>query len=659
MLADNLEIGSVLPTNSGGDAYVVKRISLDHSWAACWVRRDDEDYILNIYRRWRRDYDEKTRERQREWLRYEIACGSQFSDFLCPIDAIQESDNLFGRLTEPIPEGFVSFADVMAQPDLIPSYARRIDICLSMASAFHELHRKCGRCFRYIDYKRILVNPASGRVMFFVGDDLSIDGSYVGDCGLTELMAPERFIARLMGSASQLSDLHSLGVLVFQLLFQQHPLFVGEPRSDLWDLGFGQGFIFEPDTLNNPLIESPDSDVAKKWRSMPQHMRELFCRAFSYGALWVPEARPPVVEWMRELARLRAEVVRCGCGNEVILDGAKGRACDKCGAMCAGEYDLLLPGVKVPVSYDMHVYRCQIDRACGAERALELQARVAEPKYGGKNLAIHNVSDGLWKAMLNDCELTVQPGQDAPVMDGLGLEILGEVVQVCRHVEVERPVLDLFFVVETSGWMNGKPVKVVSRVLQEALRNMRVDGELNERVRIRVSILKFSSRAFWITPNGPQDLESVWVTGLTAGGNIELGAALSALDAKLLSVGYDDGPAHYLGPVVFFIGGGWPTDDYRSALQLLRQNEWFAKAARIGFGIGRVPARDVFIELTETPKTVMCTSDYNVFVKLLMRVTYLVCKRLSVLQFATAQDVAIEAIAEAVRLVEGADAIVK
>ena len=383
------------------------------------------------------------------------AHGSPLSEFLNPVDAMQEADELFGCLTGPMPEDFVSFADVMAQPSLIPSYVRRIDMCLSMASAFHKLHGKCGCCFRYIDYNRVLVNPTSGLVMFVGGEDLTTEGSLVGDCGLTELMAPERFIARLMGSASQLSDLHSLGVLVFQLLFQQHLLYTGEQESSLLDLGFGQGFVFDPETLRNDLIESPDDDTMQKWFCMPQHMKDFLRRAFSHDALHCPAVRPPVVEWMRELARLRAEVVQCRCGNEVVLDGAKGRACDKCGELCAGEYDLVLPGVKVPVSRDMQVYRCQVDCACGAERALELEARVAGPKYGGKNLAIHDVSHGSWKAMLKGCELTVQPGQSAPVMDGLGLEILGEVVQVYRHVEVERPVFGL--VLRSGGeWVDAR-----------------------------------------------------------------------------------------------------------------------------------------------------------------------------------------------------------
>ena len=181
-----------------------------------------------------------------------------------------------------------------------------------------------------------------------------------------------------------------------------------------------------------------------------------------------------------------------------------------------------------------------------------------------------------------------------------------------------------------------------------------MDEELDKHVRIRVAVLRYNTNCHWITPNGPRDLDSLWFTRLNAGGNIMLGAALTALDAKLFTVGYDDDSAHYLGPVVFFIGGGWPQDDYISALEDLRQNEWFAKAARIAFGIDRRPARDVLLELTESSKTVLCTSDYSVFAELLMQVTRLVCKRLSVPQFA-----AIEAIAEAVRLVEGADGIVK
>ena len=93
----------------------------------------------------------------------------------------------------------------------------------------------------------------------------------------------------------------------------------------------------------------------------------------------------------------------------------------------------------------------------------------------------------------------------------------------------------------------------------------------------------------------PLDAFDDWAP-LDAGGLTDLGAAFTELNEKLSKNGFmDRGSASsgFYAPVIILLSDGGPTDDYLSALKVLKQNKWYKSALKIAIAIGEDANRDV------------------------------------------------------------------
>ena len=67
-------------------------------------------------------------------------------------------------------------------------------------------------------------------------------------------------------------------------------------------------------------------------------------------------------------------------------------------------------------------------------------------------------------------------------------------------VEVARRTMTLFFLVDTSGSMDGSKIGTLNSAVEEVIPEIRkISGE-NADAAIKIAVLKFSSGARWITP---------------------------------------------------------------------------------------------------------------------------------------------------------------
>ena len=190
-----------------------------------------------------------------------------------------------------------------------------------------------------------------------------------------------------------------------------------------------------------------------------------------------------------------------------------------------------------------------------------------------------------------------------PNMDGLGA--------------VMRPDLHVFYVLDTSGSMQNKPIGVLNRAMDETVEALKQVAARNSDANVKIAVLEFNSTCRWINPDGPEYLQDFFWQDLVAAGKTEVGAALRELDSKLSRSAFLNSMTSAFLPVIIFMTDGFATDDYETELARIMRNQWFAKATRVGFAIGRNPDTEMIAKLVGSSEAVIRTDDLGVFARLL------------------------------------------
>ncbi len=146
-----------------------------------------------------------------------------------------------------------------------------------------------------------------------------------------------------------------------------------------------------------------------------------------------------------------------------------------------------------------------------------------------------------------------------------------------------RP-LQFFWLADCSGSMaaDGK-IQALNNAVREALPHLRLVAADNPFAQMTVRTLAFSTGARWHQGEA-QPIERMTWSDLVADGFTDLGAALTELAAQLH---VPPMPARALPPAIVLISDGQPTDDWERGLELLMNEPWGARAARIAVAIGR------------------------------------------------------------------------
>lgn len=408
-----------------GDICVISEIGGGSQGDVYKIRYNGEDKALKWYRG-NSFYD---RDKFIINLRKNVMRGAPSDEFLWPIDFTDEmEDGCFGYVMDLCPHGFCQADDVLLRPSLFPSFKRAIDVCLNVVHAFRRLHT-AGYVYRDISAGNFFINPKNGRVLICDNDNVAPEGSDSGIRGTPRFMAPEIVVNN--EEPTEKSDRHSLSVIIFYLLLTQHPLegrladiFDAETQRRLY--GTHPLFIFDPQDRSN----APRQAVCNAcviWDSLPAHMREMFVRAFSHDALMQPSHRPTEIEWIRQLVRLRSEVVTCPeCGrSELFLQDARPVRCDHpaCGCMASVPLRLELPIMRyaLPVVDDMRIYSCQTNIVSDALTALDPVLWVRT--MGDGSFAMKNNSRRPWGVTAGGRTYDVAAGQAIAVRPGMELSL--------------------------------------------------------------------------------------------------------------------------------------------------------------------------------------------------------------------------------------------
>ncbi len=171
-------------------------------------------------------------------------------------------------------------------------------------------------------------------------------------------------------------------------------------------------------------------------------------------------------------------------------------------------------------------------------------------------------------------------------------------------VEVARRTMVLFFIVDTSGSMEGAKIGTLNQAVEDVIPEIRDISENNADAEIKIAVLEFSSGAHWITEN-PVPADGFEWQYLNAVGLTDLGEACKMLNEKLSRNSFMSDITGSFAPAIFLLSDGAPTDNYRDGLELLRENNWFKKAIKVAVAIGENANRDVLAEFTGNSESVL------------------------------------------------------
>ena len=210
--------------------------------------------------------------------------------------------------------------------------------------------------------------------------------------------------------------------------------------------------------------------------------------------------------------------------------------------------------------------------------------------------------------------------------------------QINNLSESPRKELHVFYVLDTSGSMEGAKISALNHAMEECTEALKTLARSNGDAKMKIAVMEFNSGCNWITSNGPEDLqEDFEYEYLKAGGLTDIGAALKELNSKLSRHEFLNSMTGALMPVIIFMTDGYATDDYAKALQEIRKNRWFARGTKIGFAIGDDPDYKMLSSVVGNSEAVIKTTDLELFKRLMRFVS--VTASMLVSQSATTQAV--------------------
>lgn len=160
----------------------------------------------------------------------------------------------------------------------------------------------------------------------------------------------------------------------------------------------------------------------------------------------------------------------------------------------------------------------------------------------------------------------------------------------------------LFFVIDTSGSMQGSKIGAVNTAIREVLPELKDAGGSD--IDLKVACLTFSSGCQWMYPT-PISSESFQWNQVEADGVTDLGEACRELSKKLSKNEFLKAPSGSVAPAIFLMSDGEPTDDFESGLAQLKQNNWFKYAIKVAVAIGDDANKDVLAKFTGNVEAVV------------------------------------------------------
>lgn len=225
-------------------------------------------------------------------------------------------------------------------------------------------------------------------------------------------------------------------------------------------------------------------------------------------------------------------------------------------------------------------------------------------------------------------------------------------------VSVPRRTMTLFFLIDTSGSMDGNKIGAVNDAVVNVLPMLNDISETNPDAEIKVAALEFSNGVNWLYDEPKLAKDFIW-QDVTASGLTSLGAACSELASKLSrSGGFMQSASGSFAPAIILLSDGGPTDDYNTGLSKLKANNWFKSAIKIAIAIGDDADKDVLKDFTGSSEAVITVHNIDAL-KQIIRVVAVTSSQIgsksSTAGETTKQEQVVKDIQDATQSIDGAE----
>lgn len=225
-------------------------------------------------------------------------------------------------------------------------------------------------------------------------------------------------------------------------------------------------------------------------------------------------------------------------------------------------------------------------------------------------------------------------------------------------VSVPRRTMTLFFLIDTSGSMEGNKIGAVNDAVVNVLPMLNDISETNPDAEIKVAALEFSNGVNWLYDEPKLAKDFIW-QDVAASGLTSLGAACSELASKLSrSGGFMQSASGSFAPAIILLSDGGPTDDYNSGLAKLKANNWFKSAIKIAIAIGDDADKDVLKDFTGSSEAVITVHNIDAL-KQIIRVVAVTSSQIgsksSTAGETTKQEQVVKDIQDATQNIDGAE----
>lgn len=170
-------------------------------------------------------------------------------------------------------------------------------------------------------------------------------------------------------------------------------------------------------------------------------------------------------------------------------------------------------------------------------------------------------------------------------LDDLDIDMGNDFQDNVNSKDPVRRVMNLYYLVDTSGSMHGSKIESINQVMPEIVEMVRDISDSNaDAAEIKVNCLCFSTGARWMYSQPLKADEFQWLP-CTAGGLTDLGRAYTELEKHLhRDSDLGNGQGHFT-PGIILLTDGYPTDDHKSGLEALKKNAWFKHAIKVAIAI--------------------------------------------------------------------------
>lgn len=224
-------------------------------------------------------------------------------------------------------------------------------------------------------------------------------------------------------------------------------------------------------------------------------------------------------------------------------------------------------------------------------------------------------------------------------------------------VSVPRRTMTLFFLIDTSGSMEGNKIGAVNDAVANVLPMLNEISAENPDAEIKVAALEFSSGTNWLYSEPKLASEFIW-QDVKASGLTSLGAACVELSSKLSRGEFMQAASGSFAPAIILLSDGGPTDDFESGLKKLKDNNWFKAAIKIAIAIGDDADKDVLKQFTGNAEAVFTVHNIDAL-KQIIRVVAVTSSQIGSKSCTTGettkQDQVIEEVKDAIDNINGAE----